>query len=99
MDMLDEMRRAAKFIFMEFFILSPGYLMDTLYDVLERHIRYISTLQDKVKLYENDIEKQLVQFTEQKRKEADVSHAGFMILVLRLVKMGTHSFYKVTTQL
>ncbi len=35
MDMLDEMRRATKFIFMEFFILSPGYLMDTLYDVLE----------------------------------------------------------------
>lgn len=32
-------------------------------------------------------------------KEADVSHAGFMILVWRLVKMGTHSFYKVTTEL
>lgn len=56
----------------------------TLYDVLERHIRYINTLQDKVKLYENDIEKQLVQFTEQKRKEADEAIAEYTTRLQRL---------------
>lgn len=34
LDMLDEMKNAKKSIYMEFFILSPGYLMDKLYDVL-----------------------------------------------------------------
>ena len=34
LDMLEEMKKAKKTIYMEFFILSPGYLMDKLYEVL-----------------------------------------------------------------
>ena len=34
LDMLEEMKKAEKCIYMEYFILSPGYLMDKVYDVL-----------------------------------------------------------------
>ena len=38
-DMLEELRKAEKYIFMEFFIVSRGYVWDTMLDVLKEKVR------------------------------------------------------------
>ena len=37
--MLDDIKKAKEFIFMEFFILAPGYMLDTILDLLEQKVK------------------------------------------------------------